>query len=170
MTLSAPEPLFEAHDVELFDCGIPLLDDWLKRRALSNQMSGASRTFVAAEGRRVVGYYCLASGGLGVGDAPGSFRRNMPDPIPVAILGRLAVDRVWHGKGLGGALLQDATIRTAEAASIIGIRGILVHAISEGAKAFYEHYGFIASPTKQMTLVLSIKDFKAPSLGVSADG
>lgn len=110
-----------------------------------------------ADGRRVAAYYCLASGALGVSDAPGSLRRNMPDPIPMAILGRLAVDQRWRGRGLGAALLQDATIRTAEAAAIIGIRGILVHAISESAKAFYEHYGFVSSPTKPMTLILSIK-------------
>lgn len=155
--LSAPALLDEAHDVDLFQSGNASLDEWLRRRARSNQVSGASRTYVVAEGQRVVGYYCLASGALDLADAPGSVRRNMPDPIPMAVLGRLAIDSDWQGKGLGAALLQDAVLRTSQAASIMGIRGLLVHAISDEAKAFYEHYGFQCSPNHPMTLVLSLK-------------
>jgi len=81
----------------------------------------------------------------------------MPDPVPLAILGRLAIDRSWQGKGLGVALLQDAVMRTVQAAGILGIRGLLVHALSVEAKAFYEHHGFVASPTQPMTLILSLK-------------
>ncbi|MGO4837783.1 GNAT family N-acetyltransferase, partial [Rhizobiaceae sp. 2RAB30] len=120
-------------------------------------VSGASRTYVVADGRRVVGYYCLASGALDLADAPGSVRRNMPDPIPMAVLGRLSIDRDWQGKGLGTALLQDAVLRTSQAAAILGIRGLLVHAISDEAKAFYERYGFLCSPNHPMTRVLSLK-------------
>lgn len=127
------------------------------QRARPNQVSGASRTYVAAEGQKVVGYYCLASGALALNEAPGKLKRNMPDPIPMSILGRLAIDRTWRGKGLGVALLQDAVIRTSEAADILGIRGLLVHAISEEAKAFYERFGFVSSPTQPMTLILSLK-------------
>lgn len=155
--LSAPAPLAQTHDLELFQSGTESLDHWLKRRARANQTSGASRTYVVAEGVRVVGYYCLSSGGLDLAEAPGGIRRNMPDPIPMAILGRLAIDLDWQGKGLGVALLQDAVLRTGQAAAILGIRGILVHAISDDAKAFYEHYGFQASPKNPMTLVLSLK-------------
>lgn len=155
--LSAPALLDEAHNLDLFQSGNNTLDEWLRRRARSNQVSGASRTYVVAEGSRVVGYYCLASGALDLADAPGSVRRNMPDPIPMAVLGRLAIDHDWQGKGLGAALLQDAVLRTAQAASIMGIRGLLVHAISDEAKAFYEHYGFQCSPNHPMTLVLSLK-------------
>lgn len=155
--LLAPTALAETHDLELFQSGNESLDQWLKRRARANQISGASRTYVAADGARVVGYYCLSSGGLDLVEAPGGIRRNMPDPIPMAILGRLAVDLNWQGKGLGVALLQDAVLRTGEAAAILGIRGILVHAISDDAKAFYEHYGFQASPKNPMTLVFSLK-------------
>ena len=90
-------------------------------------------------------------------DTPASIRRNMPDPVPVAILGRLAVDKSCQGRGLGVALLQDAVVRTAQAGSILGIRGLLVHALSIEAKAFYEHHGFVASPTQPMTLILSLK-------------
>lgn len=155
--LSAPALLAEHHDLNGFDSGTPSLDDWLRRRARANHASGASRTYVVADGARVVGYYCLASGALDVAAAPGAIRRNMPDPIPMAIIGRLAIDRGWQGKGLGAAMLQDAVLRTAQAASILGIRGVLVHAISDDAKAFYEHYGFQATSTAPMTLVLSIK-------------
>lgn len=105
----------------------------------------------------MVGYYCLSSGGLDLAEAPGAIRRNMPDPIPIAVLGRLAIDVNWQGKGLGAALLQDAVMRTGQAAAILGIGGVLVHAISEEARAFYEHYGFAASPKNPMTLVLSLK-------------
>jgi GNAT superfamily N-acetyltransferase len=157
MTLQAPVPLSAGHRLDEFESGTPSLDDWLKRRARANQASGAARTYVVAEGDRVVGYYCLASGALAVEDAPGAIRRNMPDPVPMAILGRLAVDRAWRGKGLGVALLQDAVHRTIQAAGILGIRGILAHALSEEAKAFYLHHGFIASPTQPLTLMFSLK-------------
>jgi GNAT superfamily N-acetyltransferase len=149
--------LGEAHDLQLFDSGHDSLDEWLRRRARANQVSGASRTYVVCEGERVVGYYCLSSGALAVADAPGTIRRNMPDPVPMAVLGRLAIDRNWQGKGIGSALLQDAVLRTGQAAHIMGIRGLVVHAISNEAKAFYEHYGFMASPANPMTLVLSLK-------------
>ncbi|MFN3548161.1 MAG: GNAT family N-acetyltransferase [Mesorhizobium sp.] len=155
--LAEPTPLGETHDLALFDSGNDTLDEWLRRRALPNQVSGASRTYVVAENRRVVGYYCLSSGALDLADAPGAIRRNMPDPIPMAILGRLAVDRNWQRKGLGAALLRDAVLRTAQAAGIMGIRGLLVHAISEEAKAFYQRYGFAGSQNHPMTLVLSLK-------------
>ncbi|NTV94409.1 MAG: GNAT family N-acetyltransferase [Thiobacillus sp.] len=155
--LSAPEPLAAEHSVEAFTCGIASLDDWLKRRARANQASGASRTYVVAEADRVVGYYCLASGALALSETPAGIKRNMPDPVPMAILGRLAIDRSWQGRGLGAALLQDAVHRTVAASAILGIRGLLVHALSEPAKAFYEHYGFVASPTRPMLLVLSLK-------------
>ncbi len=156
MNLSAPTLLSNEHEVDHFSCGVPSLDDWLKRRARANQISGASRTYVASENLKVAAYYCLASGALAVSDAPGPLKRNMPDPIPMVILGRLAVDQSWRGKGLGVALLKDAVLRTREAAEILGIRGLLAHAISNEAKAFYENYGFKASPTQPMTLLLSL--------------
>jgi GNAT superfamily N-acetyltransferase len=156
----APTLLAEVHELDRFRCGRPVLDDWLKKRARANQVSGASRTYVACEGARVVGYYCLASGALAAIDAPGSIRRNMPDPVPMSILGRLAVDLEYKGRGLGPALLRDAVLRSHQASAILGIRGVLVHALDEPAKAFYERYGFAASPTSPMTLVLSLKAFK----------
>ena len=162
--LLAPVLLSEAHSLEGFDSGNGALDDWLVRRARANHASGASRTYIVADGHRVVGYYCLSSGAMDVADAPGAIRRNMPDPIPMAILGRLAVDRSWQRKGLGVALLQDAVLRAAQAASIMGIRGILVHAISEDARAFCLRYGFAAAPTNPMILVLSLKPRPAETI------
>ena len=155
--LSPPTLLLAEHCLDDFACGNDTLDEWLKRRALSNQVSGASRTYVVAQDKHVVGYYCLASGALALSHTPSPVKRNMPDPVPMAILGRLAVDKTWQGKGLGVALLQDAVLRTAHAASIVGIRGLLVHALSEAAKGFYQHHGFVASPTQPMTLILSLK-------------
>jgi GNAT superfamily N-acetyltransferase len=155
--LPPPALLTKEHCLDSFSCGVASLDDWLKRRAYPNQVGGASRTYVVADGERVVGYYCLASGALALSDTPVPLRRNMPDPVPMGILGRLAVDSTFHSKGLGVALLQDAVMRTAQAGGIIGIRGLLVHAISAEAKTFYEHHGFIASTTQPMTLILSLK-------------
>lgn len=158
--ISAPEPLDDGHDLEPFQCGVASLDDWLKRRARANQAGGASRSYVIATGNRVIGYYCLSSGAIAAIEAPGKIRRNMPDPIPMAVLGRLAIDREWQGRGIGVALLQDAVLRTAQAAEILGIRGLLVHAISDEVSAFYEHHGFVSSPSDPMTLLLSIKGVK----------
>lgn len=157
MRLSAPEPIAPHHEVDSFDSGVASLDDWLKRRARANQASGASRTYVVSEERRVVAYYCLASGALSTSDAPGRLRRNMPDPIPMAVLGRLAIDRSRQGQGVGTALLRDAIERTVRAAEVMGVRGIMVHALSEDAKAFYERRGFITSRTSPMLLVMSLK-------------
>ena len=160
--LAGPELLGADHDVSAFICGEPTLDDWLRRRALANQLSGVSRTYViTAEGNRVVGYYTLAAGAIAVDEAPGRLRRNMPDPIPMVLLGRLAIDRSCQGRGLGRALLRDGVRRTCQAAETIGIRGILVHALSPAAKRFYEGCGFIESPNNPMTLVVSLRDAAA---------
>jgi len=160
-SLSPPEPLGEAHDCGNFCSGEASLDDWLRRRARANQASGASRTYVACAGKRVVAYYALASGAISVEQAPGRFRRNMPDPIPVAVLARLAVDREWHGRGLGRALFRDAASRVAQAADAIGIRGIVAHAISEQARNFYLALGFDPSPHQPMTLMVTLADVRA---------
>lgn len=158
MRVLAPTLLGPDHRLDGFESGIANLDDWLKRRARANQVHGASRTYVLAEADgTVLGYYALASGGLALSEASGSIRRNMPDPIPMAILGRLAIDRRHQGKGLGVALLQDAVMRVGQAAAIMGIKGILVHAISDDAKRFYERYGFTAGVNQPMTLVLPIR-------------
>ena len=160
MPLSRPEPLADIHELNDFLSGVDTLDDWLKRRARPNQISGASRTFVIAENQKVVGYYALASGAITAAESIGRFRRNMPDPIPVAILGRLAIDRSQQGKGLGRALFRDCALRVAHAADTIGIRGIVVHAISDQAKAFYMALGFDPSPGEPMTLMVTLADVR----------
>ena len=157
LNLEAPAPLSAAHRIEGFCCGVAALDEWLIRRAWNNQRTGASRTYIVAAAGQVAGYYCLASGALALGEAPGSLRRNMPDPVPMAVLGRLAVDQSWQGRGLGVALLRDACERTQAASAILGIRGLLVHALTSAAAAFYVRHGFVASPTQPLTLVLSLK-------------
>ena len=164
MPLSAPCPLTDGHQVADFASGVASLDDWLKRRARANQSSGASRTYVVCDGDRVVGYYALASGGIAVQDVPGRFKRNMPDPIPVVVLARLAVDSAYQGRGLGRALFRDSARRVVNAADAIGIRGVVVHAISEQAKAFYLALGFDPSPRDPMTLMVTLPDLRAALL------
>lgn len=159
--LSSPEPLTDEDQIDSFDSGEPVLDDWLRRRARANQASGASRTYVVSEGKVVVAYYALASGAIAQAAAPGRFRRNMPDPIPVIVLARLAVDRRYQGRGLGHALFRDAARRVSQAADTIGIRGIVVHAISEEARKFYIALGFDPCPAEAMTLVVTLRDIRA---------
>jgi GNAT superfamily N-acetyltransferase len=159
--LSPPEPLAAHHRIESFISGEASLDEWLKRRARANQVSGASRTYVVCEQEEVIGFYTLASGAVTVDSVPGRFRRNMPNPIPVAVLARLAVDRAHQGRGLGRALFRDAARRVSHAADSIGIRGIVVHAISGEAKKFYIALGFDPCPREPMTLVVTLSDIRA---------
>ncbi|MBM3752469.1 MAG: GNAT family N-acetyltransferase [Acidobacteria bacterium] len=156
--LSAPQKLRPEHDATSFDSGESLLDDWLRRRALQNELTGASRTYVVRAGERIAGFYSLAVGALAHERAPGRVRRNMPDPIPVLILGRLAVDKSFQGNGLGKGLLLDSILRTLQAAELAGVRALIVHAISASAERFYEAHGFVASPIDPMTLVLRLAD------------
>jgi GNAT superfamily N-acetyltransferase len=158
---SEPERLTPDHKTGAFQSGVTALDDWLKRRALHNEREGASRTYVVCAESQVVGYFSLATGSVSGTEVPGRVRRNMPDPIPVMILGRLAVDQTWQGRKLGQSLLSDAIRRTLAVSDIAGIRAILVHAISAEAKRFYERYGFQECPEKPMTLVLMLRNARA---------
>ncbi|MEX2015908.1 MAG: GNAT family N-acetyltransferase [Candidatus Hydrogenedentales bacterium] len=159
--VSSPALLAHHHDIVGFCSGQDSLDQWLARRARANQVSGASRTYIVCHRELVIGYYALASGVIAVDAAPGRFRRNMPNPIPVAVLARLAVDENWQGHGIGRALFCDAAQRVARAADEIGIRGIVVHAISESAKNFYVALGFTPSPHDSMTLMVTLSDIRA---------
>lgn len=163
--LQAPQPLKPDHQLEEFDSGNPELNDWLCKRGLKNENSGASRTYVVTVEQKVIAYYCIANGSILNANASGKVRRNMPDPIPVMVIGRLAVDLHWQGQGIGRALVRDAVLRTLQAATIAGIRAILVHAISEQAKQFYSNCGFTPSPVAPMTLMITIEDAKA-ALGI----
>jgi GNAT superfamily N-acetyltransferase len=167
--LRAPEKLRADHDLSEFGCGEPSLDNWLRRRALQNEESGASRTYVVCAGQQGVGYYALAVGGVAhAEEAPGRVRRNMPDPVPVMIIGRLAVHKDYQGKKIGPGLLRDAVLRTLQAADIAGVRAILLHAISERARKFYEDCGFIASPMDPMTLMITVAEAVKAFVGKDA--
>jgi predicted N-acetyltransferase YhbS len=157
---SPPELLSDRHKISDFKSGEESLDDWLNRRARANQVSGSTRTYVLCANERVIGYYALALGVVAVGSASGRFRRNMPNPIPVAVLARLAVDLDWQGQGIGRALFRDAVRRVSQAADAIGIRGIVVHAISEQAKSFYVALGFDPSPREPMMLMVTVTDVR----------
>jgi GNAT superfamily N-acetyltransferase len=158
--ISAPEPLNEHHPLADFDSGEPSLDDWLKRRAIKNQSNDASRTYVVCDAQAVIGYYCLAAGALGHAEAPSALRRNRPDPIPVLVLGRLAIHKTRQQAGIGTALLSDAIRRAVQASEIAGVTALLVHALSEDAKRFYRSRGFVESPVKPMTMCLLLATVK----------
>lgn len=158
INVTAPVLLTEQHVLEPFDCGNEVLDDWLRRRAMKNHHLNASRTFVIClEGTmRVVGYYSIATGSVSHVDLGRSLRQNMPDPIPVVLLGRLAVDVCTQGHNYGKWLLNDAVVRVSGLADQVGIKAIMVHAINEQAKAFYEYFGFVQSPVAANTLFYKI--------------
>lgn len=158
LQFAAPTVLSEHHDLADFSSGEPALDDWLRNRALNNLLLGATRTYVTcpAGSRRVVGYYALAMGGILARDVPGSMRRNMPDPIPSVILGRLAIDTTCQGHGLGALLLQDAVNRALRASGEVSARLFVVHALSPAAEAFYLHHGFTRLPGDAPTLALDL--------------
>lgn len=156
--IGSPEKISARQDLTTFDCGEAVLDEWLRGRALDNEAKGASRTYVVCSGKRVVGFYALAVGAIAHGEAAGRVKRNMPNPVPVMLLGQLAVDRSFQGRGLGAGLLRDAVLRTVQAADIAGIRAILVHAITPAAKRFYEGYGFIASPIDPLMLMITVAE------------
>lgn len=156
MTLKSPQPLDTHHDLSQFDSGRSTLDNWLRHPAEKNERSGASRTYVVCEDARVVGYFCLSTGAVECQLAPGHVRRNMPDPVPVMLMGRLAVDKSWQGKGVGRGLLKDAMIRTLRASEIAGMRALLVHALDDDAANFYVRNGFLISPLDPLVLMLPL--------------
>ena len=161
LKLNAPQPLAAIHILDEFECGEAVLDEWLKRRAMTNQMSGASRTFVVTDQDSLVyGYYAMAAGAASHQMATSSVRRNMPDPVPVMVLARLAVDHRVQGRKLGASLQQDAVNRAVVVSQNAGVRALLVHALHDQAKAFYERYGFQSSPLHPMTLMLRLNTSK----------
>ena len=159
--LAPPAPIGPGHDFSDFESGEPSLDEWLKKRALKNQASGASRCFVLCAGTCVVGYYSLSAGAISHEVAPKAMQRNMPDPLPLLLLGRLAIDKRYHNQGLGSALLRDAMMRAVAVASNAGVFAILVHAISPEAKQFYLSRGFVQSPLQPMTLIMTLETVRS---------
>jgi GNAT superfamily N-acetyltransferase len=155
--LTAPAHLTANHDLTDFDCGEPVLNDWLRLRALKNE-SRFSRTYVVCDGSRVVAYFCISAGAVERAAAPGKVRRNAPDAIPVSVIGRLAVSRAYAGRGLGADILSDALRRIAVASQSIGIGAVLVQAKDERARRFYRACAeFIEYPADTRTLFLPIE-------------
>jgi predicted GNAT family N-acyltransferase len=157
-----PVSLTEKHEIVQFCSGEKSLDSWLRERALANMEAFASRTYVLCptNSNRVIGYYALCMGQIFSSEVVGSMRRNMPHQIPSVILGRLAIDKKWQEKGLGGALLQDAVQRSARAAKEVSARLLIVHALSPEAESFYRHYGFVRLPTGTPTYALDLLKIK----------
>ena len=153
-----PVSLTAKHETAQFCSGEESLDNWLHERALANMEAFASRTYVlcSANSNQVIGYYALCMGQIFSSEVVGSMRRNMPRQIPAVILGRLAIDEKWQGKGLGGALLQDAVQRSVRAAKEVSARLLIVHALSPEAESFYLHYGFARLPTETPTYALDL--------------
>jgi predicted N-acetyltransferase YhbS len=159
--MQPPEPLQAHHHLETFDCGSEALNLWLQRRALNNQRAGVSRTSVVCREGCVVAYVSLAAGAIVLAEVPASLRRNMPNPLPVVVLGRLAVDRPHQGLGLGRALVAHGIRVSLQAQQLIGARALLVHAIDDQAADFYRRMGFRPSPLSPLTLMLQLH----PDLG-----
>ena len=156
-----PLPLTAGHDISAFRCGEDSLDEWLHRFALANQASGSARTFVTCLDGRVVGYYALATGAVSKASAPARVAKAMPEPIPVLLLARLAVDQAMQGHGLGWRLLRDAILRTLQVAGHVGVRALLAHALDQRAADFYARYDFQPSPTDPLHMLLLLKDARA---------
>lgn len=157
----APRLLTAHDDLTEFSCGEAALDGFLRGRALTNNTTGASRTFVATQEGRVVGYYSLSTGSVDQDRVSGRVRRNQPDPVPVILLGRSAVDERHKGQGLGAELLRDAILRVVRTAENVGVRALLVHALHQDAREFYLHHDFEPSPTDELHLMLLIKDARS---------
>jgi GNAT superfamily N-acetyltransferase len=156
------EKLRREHRVEGFDCGKEPLNRFLIRFALQSQLSNSSQTYLALSDDEVVGYYSLVFGDVAYDDAPERLRKGVArHPIPLLILARLAVASAWAGKGFGSGLLKDALGRTLAAAELAGLRAVAVHAKDDEARAFYEHFDFMPSPSDPMHLFLLLKDIHA---------
>jgi GNAT superfamily N-acetyltransferase len=161
MTVLNIEKLTRHHAVEDFDCGEEALDRFLSRFAYASQQASASQTYLGLADDRIIGFYTLVVSEVSYDDAPERLKKGLArHPLPLMLLARLAVDRSWQGKGVGAGLLKDAMCRTLQAADIAGIRALAAHAKNDVARAFYEHFGFIPSPTDSLHLFVLIKDLR----------
>jgi predicted N-acetyltransferase YhbS len=159
--LTKPRLLADADDLSFFASTNQEMNDWLQKHAWNNQLSGASKTYIIATNEgQIVGYYSIAAGAVARQSAIRSLRHNAPDPIPVCVIGRLAVDQEWSGQGIGAGLLKDAVLRIAGAAQIIGIRAIIVHSLPE-ALAFYTRFGFQESKLESLLLMYPLEKISA---------
>jgi len=160
--IKAPELLTDEHVLDVFSCGKPELDDWLIKKALKNLKRNNTRVYVVCDdNNKVIGYYAIAMGSVQRESALSSLKRNSPNPIPMVVLARLAVDEGYKGRGIGVGLLKDCVLRSVHAMNVVGGAGILVHAIDDEAKAFYKRFGFNESPIDAMTLMARVIDIEA---------
>lgn len=157
--LTVPSPLTDDIDMSQFDCGKEALNDWLQTHA-KKQEGRSARCYVTCLGKVAVGYYCLNTGAISRKDAPRNLKRNMPDPIPIMIIGRLAVDKAYQGRGIGAGLLKDGLLRVLQASGVVGARAVLIHAIDHDAIPFYAAYGFKSFPSDARTMFLPIDQLK----------
>lgn len=153
--ITAPAPISSEHEVDRFDCGKPPLNDWVKSKAAKSEGRSA-RCYVVCQGNTVIGYYCLSTGAVAHAGAPRSLRANLPDPTPVMVIGRLAVDKEFQGRDIGPGMLHDALNRILLASKSIGARAVIVHAIDDDAISFYVAHDFKSFPTDARTLWLPI--------------
>lgn len=158
--MSQPTPLAPNHNISSFQCGVPALDDWLKFRARRAEGT-TGRTYVVTSESEVIGYYTLATGAAKREHIPKKLQRNSPDPIPLMLLARLAVDHRFQGRRIGNGLLKDALTRVLQASEIVGFRAVVVHAIDDQAKRFYDRFGFVEFPSSSRTLFMAIETLKA---------
>jgi len=155
------EKLQPHHAVEAFDCGRDALNRFLQEYALPNQLSGGAQTYVGLADETVIGYYALAVGSVEQEQALERVKKGMAKhAIPIMLLARLAVDLQWQKQGVGAALLKDAMLRMLQAADIAGIRALVVHAKDKAARAFYERFDFLPSPTDPLHLFILLKDVR----------
>ncbi len=162
MGIKAPELLTDEHVLDVFSCGKPELDDWLMKKALINHKRNNTRVYVVCDdNNKVIGYYAIAMGSVQRESALSSLKRNSPNPIPMVVLARLAVDEGYKGRGIGVGLLKDCVLRSVHAMNVVGGAGILVHALDDEAKAFYKRFGFNESPIDAMTLMARVIDIEA---------
>lgn len=162
MGIKAPELLTDEHVLDVFSCGKPELDDWLIKKALKNHKRNNTRVYVVCDdNNKVIGYYAIAMGSVQRESALSPLKRNSPNPIPMVVLARLAVDEGYKGRGIGVGLLKDCVLRSVHAMNVVGGAGILVHAIDDEAKAFYKRFGFNESPIDAMTLMARVIDIEA---------
>jgi GNAT superfamily N-acetyltransferase len=163
VSYEGPVLLGADHSIEDFDCGNEVLNEWLRTKAVHNQREGGSRTWVVLDGRRVVAFYASSTAVLMRSQATKRAARNQPDPLPAVLLGRLAVDSQYQGRGLAAALLKHFVLKSVEVAELTGVRLLLVHAKNDPARRFYLRYGFEPSPVDDMTLILLVKDIRPSS-------
>ncbi len=154
--ISAPERLTANHLLSGFDCGTVSLNEWLIHRALKNEQTGGSRTYVVCCKNQVIGYYALAAGSVARAEATNRIKKNMPDPIPALVLGRLAVNCNWQGQNIGRGLLKDALARAINVSEQVGVRVIIVHVLNDKAEAFYRKHGFTNKNIASNTLMLPL--------------